>query len=50
MFDVRSSLIERKSNGNISELILSVTGAREVQAVLSVSSKMTQANNQDLIR
>jgi hypothetical protein len=32
------------------ELVLSVTGSREVQAVLSVPYQMTQTSNQDLIR
>ena len=32
------------------ELVLSVTGAREVQAVLSVSYEMIQTGKQDLIR
>ncbi|CAF1120972.1 unnamed protein product [Adineta steineri] len=34
----------------VRQLILSVTGAREVQAVLSVPHQMTQTINQDLIR
>jgi hypothetical protein len=38
------------SHNSILELVLSVTGARDVQAVLSVSHKMTQTKKQDFIR
>ncbi|CAF3018586.1 unnamed protein product [Rotaria sp. Silwood2] len=34
----------------VRQLIQAVTGSREVQAVLSVPYKMTQTNNQDLLR
>ncbi|UJR14028.1 hypothetical protein I4U23_001027 [Adineta vaga] len=34
----------------VRQLVLSVTGAREVQAVLSMPYKMTQTNKQDMIR
>lgn len=44
------SLQKSAPNANILELVLSVTGARDVQAVLSVPSRMTQTSNQDLIR
>ena len=38
------------NNNSILELVLSVTGAREVQAVLSVPYKMMEKNKQALIR
>ncbi len=51
MFDVSSDTFQTNHRiSNLLELVLSVTGARDVQAVLSVSAKMTQTNNQDLIR
>ena len=51
MFDVSSdTFFQENHNLNLLELVLSVTGSREVQAVLSVPSKMTETSNQDLIR
>jgi hypothetical protein len=50
MFDVSSDKLKTIHNSNLLELVLSVTGSRDVQAVLSVPSKMAQTNNQDLIR
>jgi hypothetical protein len=50
MFDVSHDKLKPIHNSNLLELVLSVTGSRDVQAVLSVPSKMTQTNNQDLIR
>ena len=42
--------LQRHARFVLLELVLSVTGARDVQAVLSVPHKMTQTQNQELIR